>query len=245
MTKLRTHLDGHRSRRVLLADPVREGLPVPARDRGGGRARARSRAGCAATSTTFRFGAITTEDFEAHIEAALPGALAAGRTRARWLDGEGCRPSRAPASSARLDAIEALGAARADARRKRRRGRRPSGRSTSRACRARRPRQPAARSTTQFHAHREHELRRARAVADARAQVGLPRGPAARRSRCVAAVGRMKYLRPLYTALAASDPRTRGRRGRAVRAEPRRLPPDRAPDGRRRAPRSDRRAVIC
>ncbi|HSD85888.1 MAG TPA: M1 family aminopeptidase, partial [Kofleriaceae bacterium] len=57
--------------------------------------------------TTFRFGAITTEDFETHIEAALPGALAKANARA-WIDGPGLPPSAKPLGSARLDAIEAL-----------------------------------------------------------------------------------------------------------------------------------------
>ncbi|HEY5948510.1 MAG TPA: M1 family aminopeptidase/hydrolase, partial [Kofleriaceae bacterium] len=57
----------------------------------------------------FRFGAITTEDFEAHIEAALPGVLAKVNAHA-WLDGEGIPATAPPLRSARLDAIEALGA---------------------------------------------------------------------------------------------------------------------------------------
>lgn len=57
--------------------------------------------------TDFRFGAITTEDFEAHIERALPGALAKANARA-WIDGEGLPPTAAMLGSSRLDAIEAL-----------------------------------------------------------------------------------------------------------------------------------------
>jgi len=59
---------------------------------------------------TFRFGAITTEDFVEHIEAALPGALAAANASA-WLDGAGLPSSAPPLRSARLDAIEALAGA--------------------------------------------------------------------------------------------------------------------------------------
>jgi hypothetical protein len=55
----------------------------------------------------FRFGAITTEDFEAHIEKALPGALAKANARA-WIDGEGLPPTAHVLKSARVDAIEAL-----------------------------------------------------------------------------------------------------------------------------------------
>ena len=58
----------------------------------------------------FRFGAITTEDFEAHIEAGLPGALAKANARV-WLDGEGIPAGAAPSSSRRLEAIEALAGA--------------------------------------------------------------------------------------------------------------------------------------
>ncbi|HEY5922259.1 MAG TPA: M1 family metallopeptidase [Kofleriaceae bacterium] len=57
--------------------------------------------------TAFRFGAITTDDFEAHIEAALPGALAKVNARA-WIDGEGVPPTAHAHVSTRLDAIEAL-----------------------------------------------------------------------------------------------------------------------------------------
>jgi leukotriene-A4 hydrolase len=57
---------------------------------------------------SFRFGAITTEDFLAFTERALPGALAAIHAPA-WIDGEGI-PADAPTSrSSLLDAIERLG----------------------------------------------------------------------------------------------------------------------------------------
>jgi aminopeptidase N len=55
----------------------------------------------------FAFGAITTEDFERHIEAALPGALARADARA-WIDGEGIPEGATPPASSRLDAIEGL-----------------------------------------------------------------------------------------------------------------------------------------
>jgi leukotriene-A4 hydrolase len=58
--------------------------------------------------TDFRFGAITTDDFLAHFETGLPGVLAKVDA-ARWIHGEGV-PENAPrAQSAQLDAIEALG----------------------------------------------------------------------------------------------------------------------------------------
>jgi leukotriene A-4 hydrolase/aminopeptidase len=57
---------------------------------------------------TFRFGAITTDDFTAHIEAALPGALAAANSHA-WLDEPGL-PANAPTfSSNRLASVETVG----------------------------------------------------------------------------------------------------------------------------------------
>ncbi|MEZ4398793.1 MAG: M1 family metallopeptidase [Kofleriaceae bacterium] len=58
----------------------------------------------------FRFGAITTDDFCAHVEAALPGALAQVDA-ARWLDGPGIPASAAAPRSARLDAVERAAAA--------------------------------------------------------------------------------------------------------------------------------------
>ncbi|MBI3183400.1 MAG: M1 family metallopeptidase [Myxococcales bacterium] len=55
-----------------------------------------------------RFQSITTEDFERHIEGELPGALAKADAKA-WLDGPGL-PRNAPAPrSSRLEAIESLG----------------------------------------------------------------------------------------------------------------------------------------
>ncbi|HSS00469.1 MAG TPA: leukotriene A4 hydrolase C-terminal domain-containing protein, partial [Kofleriaceae bacterium] len=58
--------------------------------------------------TAFRFQSITTDDFIAHISRALPGALEAVGA-ARWLDGDGI-PDNAPRPrSQRLDAIRALG----------------------------------------------------------------------------------------------------------------------------------------
>ncbi len=55
----------------------------------------------------FRFGAITTDDFCAHLEAALPGALAAVDAPA-WLDGAGIPASAQAPRSERLDAVLAL-----------------------------------------------------------------------------------------------------------------------------------------
>ena len=59
---------------------------------------------------TFRFGAITTADFEAHFERALPGVLAKVDAR-QWIDGEGIPASAPRPRSERLAAIERLGGA--------------------------------------------------------------------------------------------------------------------------------------
>ncbi len=60
--------------------------------------------------TTFRFGAIVTDDFTTHFEAAHPGVLAKVGA-ARWLDGEGM-PADAPVPrSQKLDAVTAAGVA--------------------------------------------------------------------------------------------------------------------------------------
>ncbi len=58
----------------------------------------------------FRFGAIVTEDFLAHFEAAHPGVLAKVGA-SRWIDGEGL-PADAPVPrSEKLDAVQAAGVA--------------------------------------------------------------------------------------------------------------------------------------
>ncbi len=51
-----------------------------------------------------RFGAVTTEDFTRHVEAVAPGALEAIDATA-WIDGEGIPPNAPPARSTRLDAV--------------------------------------------------------------------------------------------------------------------------------------------
>lgn len=154
---------------------------------------------------TYRFGAITTQDFEAHIEAALPGALAAVDAPA-WLDGEGIPSSARQPVSTRLDAIAALG------------GAVPS------------PAQSVAWSPTEWALYLESVPRPApeatcraldeqhQLTASTNHDVLVPWLTLALRSgylavmprveQVLAEVGRMKYLRPLYTAL-AENPRTR------------------------------------
>jgi leukotriene-A4 hydrolase len=152
----------------------------------------------------FRFGAITTEDFEAHLEAALPGALARADAR-RWIDGEGVPATAVAPRAGLVDAIEAL------------RGAVPAA-------------EVAARwSATEWGLYLESVPRPApEATCRALDQLGLTastnydilvawltlalqsgyRAVLPRVEQVVAAVGRMKYLRPLYTAL-ARDPVTR------------------------------------
>ena len=60
--------------------------------------------------TTYRFTAATTEDFTAHFEWIFPGVLAAVDAPA-WLDGPGLPPASRPPTSDRLDAIERVAAA--------------------------------------------------------------------------------------------------------------------------------------
>ncbi len=152
---------------------------------------------------SYRFGAVTTEQFEAHIEAALPGALAKADARA-WIDGVGMPAGAVVPASAKLDAIERL------------RGALPA------------PDVAAAWTATEWNLYLESVPRPA-AEATCRAldaqltasknydvlvawlTLALQSGYHAVLSRVeqvVAEVGRMKYLRPLYTNL-ANDPRTR------------------------------------
>lgn len=60
--------------------------------------------------TTFRFGALTTSDFVAHLDRQFPGLLEKIDANT-WLDGEGVPASAPRARSERLAAIEALGGA--------------------------------------------------------------------------------------------------------------------------------------
>jgi len=155
----------------------------------------------------YRFGAITTEEFEAHIEAALPGALAKANARA-WIDGEGVPSTAKPASSAQLATIELLASS----------GKVPTAEQTK------------GWTPIEWALYLESVPRPApaalcqglddayRLTASTNFDVLVPwltlalkSGYAAvmpRVEQVVAEVGRMKYLRPLYTALAA-DPRTR------------------------------------
>jgi hypothetical protein len=107
MTKLRTHLEGVDPDECYSLIPYEKGyFFLTAIEAHVGRDR--FVAWLRTYLDAFRFGAITTEDFTAHIEAGLPGALAAVGAD-EWLHGTGI-PARATAPrSARLDAIEMLG----------------------------------------------------------------------------------------------------------------------------------------
>ncbi len=149
--------------------------------------------------TDFRFGAITTSDFEALVERELPGVLEKVNARA-WLDGPGL-PDNAPhARSSRLDAIAALGTAQ------------PT------------DEQARAFSPVEWQLYLEAQPRPSPhervAALDARfglsdstnyeilaawLELAIPSGYApgiTRASEVLGRVGRMKYLRPLYRALA-------------------------------------------
>ena len=154
---------------------------------------------------SYRFGTVTTEQFEAHLEAALPGALAKANARA-WIDGVGIPEGAVPPRSIKLDAIEDL------------HGALPA------------PEVAAAWTATEWNLYLEsvprpasHDLCRALDVQLTASKnydvlvawltLALQSGYHAvlpRVDQVVAEVGRMKYLRPMYTNL-ATDPSTRDR----------------------------------
>lgn len=153
----------------------------------------------------FRFQSITTDDFVAHFGRALPGVLEAVDA-ARWLDGEGVPDTAPRPASQRLAAIERLAGALPDA-------------ATA-----------AAWSATEWQLYLESVPRPAPAAhcVELDQRFGLTRSSnyevlvawlvlalrsghlavVPRAEEVLGAVGRMKYLRPLYAALAADD-RTR------------------------------------
>jgi leukotriene-A4 hydrolase len=199
MTKLRTHLEGIDPDDCYSLIPYEKGyLFLTTLEAAVGRDK--FVAWLKSYLSTFRFGAITTEDFTTHIEAALPGALSAARADA-WIDGEGL-PTNAPVMpSSRLAAIEALGAAL------------PT------------PEQANKWTPTEWALYLESMPRPApeatcrgldHLTASTNYDVLVPWLTVALKSsymavlprvaEVVASVGRMKYLRPLYTALAQRSP---------------------------------------
>ena len=204
MTKLRTHLIGVDPDECYSLVPYEKGYmflceleAAAGRDAFAGWLRSYLHA--------FRFGAITTEDFLAHFEAALPGVLAEVGAHA-WLDGEGVPAGARTARSSRLDAIEALGGAVPSP------DQAASWTPIEWALYLESVPRPAPEATCQALAER-YQL-----TASTNHDVLVPWLTLALRSGYTAvlprveevlgSIGRMKYLRPLYTAL-ASDPRTR------------------------------------
>ena len=193
---------GDRSGRRLLAGALREGLPVPARPGGGGGARRPSTRSCSATSTRFRFRALTTEECVAFTERELPGVL--GQVGAEEYLHEpgipGVAPSprsRAAGGAAAPQGHGALG------RGGEGRGRPPSGSSSWSGC-PRTPHGTAIRTLDErFHLTQStnSEVLVAWLVAALRAHYA----PAlARAGDFLGEVGRMKYLKPLYSTLHGS-----------------------------------------
>ena len=204
MTKLRTHLDGIDPDECYSLIPYEKGyMFLTALEAAVGRPA--FEAWLRTYLDKFRFGAITTEDFEAFMEAGLPGALAKVNARA-WIDGEGLPSNAVNATSSRLDAIERLAGAVP-----------PSDvtwSATEWALYLESVPRPAPDATlrtldAQFHLTDSNNYD----VLVPWLTLALKSGYRAvlpRVERAVAEVGRMKYLRPLYTALAA-DPSTRDR----------------------------------
>jgi hypothetical protein len=107
LTRLRTPLSGVDPDEAFSQVPYEKGFLLLAliEQRAG---RARFDAALKAYLRAHRFGAVTTDEFIAFFERALPGVLEGVDARS-WIDGEGV-PANAPVfHSARLSAIEALG----------------------------------------------------------------------------------------------------------------------------------------
>jgi aminopeptidase N len=108
LTRLRTHLTGVDPDDAYSLVPYEKGYALLAALEGWA-GRAAFDEWLRGWLAMYRFGAVTTEDFEAHLAWRMPGALAA-IDGAAWLDGEGLPASARPIRSARLDAIAAIGA---------------------------------------------------------------------------------------------------------------------------------------
>lgn len=106
LTRLRTHLDGIDPDDAFSQVPYEKGYTfLCALEAAVGRPR--FDAWLRSYLADFRFGAITTDDFLAHVERGLPGVLATVDAPA-WLDGTGLPPGVPAPRSARLEAIERL-----------------------------------------------------------------------------------------------------------------------------------------
>ena len=148
LTKLRTHLAGVDPDDAFSEVPYDKGcLFILALEAHVGRARFERF--IRAYIETFRFGAITTEDFLAFTERELPGALAAIDAPA-WIDATACPPTR-PLRSPRSSTPSARSALACPTPTPPRAGAPPSGSSTSKPCPTRspaRPPRPSTRATT-------------------------------------------------------------------------------------------------
>jgi len=113
LTRLRTHLEGIDPDDAFSAVPYQKGYFF-LRSLEGIVGRPAFDAWLRTYLADFRFGAITTADFEAHFEAALPGVLAKADSRT-WIDGEGFPASAPRPQSERLVVIERLDGALPDA----------------------------------------------------------------------------------------------------------------------------------
>lgn len=195
MTKLRTHLEGVDPDDCYSLIPYEKGyFFLCALEAAVGRPA--FEAWLKTYLAAFRFGAITTDDFKAHFEAAHPGVLARVNATA-WLDQPGVPASAAAPRSDRLAAIEAMTGVI--------------------------PPADAAWTATEWSLYLENQARPAStellAALDARLTgsgnydvlvawltLALQSGYRPVLPRAIAVlgeVGRMKYLRPLYTALLA------------------------------------------
>jgi aminopeptidase N len=152
--------------------------------------------------TEFRFGAITTDDFVAHFERALPGVLAKVEASA-WLDGEGVPANMPVPHSERLAAVVAMGARVPE----RDIGWTPIEWQLYLDAMPRPATEQCAQLDERFDltASTNYEVLVAWLTLAHRS--GHHR-VLAKTEQVLATVGRMKYLRPLYSAL-ASDPQTR------------------------------------
>ncbi len=201
LTRLRTHLQGVDPDEAYSTIPYEKGyLLFAALEHAVGRER--FDAFLREYLARFRFESITTEEFAEFVEGALPGALEKVHARA-YFEGEGIPPEAIRPSSKRLDAIASIGEAL--------------------------PSQEQTRGWTasewQFWLHRfgtkpEHsaceELDRRFALTRSgnfevlaswlEPAIRAGYGPAISRAETLLGeVGRMKYLKPLYRALAARD----------------------------------------
>jgi aminopeptidase N len=201
LSRLRTHLEGVDPDEVMSVVPYEKGfLFLVALERAVGRPR--FDAMLASYLGAHRFGSVTTEDFEAVVRREFPGLLERVGAPA-WLDADGV-PANAPAfRSARLEALEALGD-------------RPPDEALARAWSPtewvlwldRLPRPAGAEALAVLDARFGLTGAGNMEVAVAWLKLAVTSGyrPAfGRLEEVLRTIGRMKYLRPLYGALAARE----------------------------------------